>query len=195
MEEFAVPKQVAHLMQDFRAPWYIAGGWAVDLFVGQVTRAHGDIEIVIFRRDQLQIQNYLAGWTMQYVVPPAGSGTAETWQLGQRLEQPIHEIHAIRSAGEPAQLEILLDEVQGDEWVYRRNPVITRPFALASLTASEMPVLSPEIVLLYKAQNMRGLDNADFERILPFLDTERRDWLKEALEICHPGHLWISQLS
>lgn len=194
MEEFAVPKQVANLMQDFRAPWYIAGGWAIDLFVGQVTRAHGDIEIAIFRRDQLQIQNYLAGWTLQYAAPPAGSGAVETWQLGQHLQQPIHEIHAVRSSGEQMQLEILLDEVEGDYWVYRRNTEITRPLALAEITSSDMPVLSPEIVLLYKANNMRGLDNADFERVLPFLDVERRDWLKEALKICHPGHIWISKL-
>lgn len=195
MEEFAVPKQVAALMQDFRAPWYIAGGWAIDLFIGQVTRAHSDIEIVIFRRDQLQIQNYLAGWTLQYAAPPAGSGHVETWQMGQRLEQPIHEIHALRSSGEPTQLEMLLDEVENDEWVYRRNPQVTRPLALASITSSDMPVLGPELVLLYKAKDMRGLDNADFERVLPFLDVERRDWLKEALELSHPGHLWISKLS
>ncbi|MFF1908028.1 nucleotidyltransferase domain-containing protein [Kitasatospora sp. NPDC058218] len=28
-------------------PWYVAGGWAVDLFRGEQTRGHGDLEIAV----------------------------------------------------------------------------------------------------------------------------------------------------
>jgi len=39
-------------MSDFKRPWYIAGGWAVDLYLGYVSREHGDIEILVYREDQ-----------------------------------------------------------------------------------------------------------------------------------------------
>ena len=35
---------------DLPVPWYVAGGWAIDLFVGQVTRDHQDVDLVIGRR-------------------------------------------------------------------------------------------------------------------------------------------------
>lgn len=35
---------VAGLMRNFPRPWFLAGGWALDWFVGRVTREHGDIE-------------------------------------------------------------------------------------------------------------------------------------------------------
>lgn len=32
------------VMAGFPAPWWIAGGWAVDLSLGRQTRPHGDID-------------------------------------------------------------------------------------------------------------------------------------------------------
>jgi hypothetical protein len=40
--------QIAALMQRFERPSCIAGGWAIDLFLGRMTRPHKDIEIAIF---------------------------------------------------------------------------------------------------------------------------------------------------
>ena len=37
-------------MDGFPAPWFVSGGWAIDLFLGRVTRDHSDIEIGIYRR-------------------------------------------------------------------------------------------------------------------------------------------------
>ncbi len=58
---FALPLQVATLMRDFKPNWFIAGGWAIDLFLGKVTRPHQDIEIAIFRKDQLALRDYFDG--------------------------------------------------------------------------------------------------------------------------------------
>jgi hypothetical protein len=59
MSDFELCRSVALLMEDFNKPWAIAGGWAIDLFIGSITREHDDIEIVIFREDQYSIQSYL----------------------------------------------------------------------------------------------------------------------------------------
>jgi hypothetical protein len=53
---------VAHLMQGFPGPWFVSGGWAIDLFVGRVTREHEDREVGIFRQDQQALPLLNAAW-------------------------------------------------------------------------------------------------------------------------------------
>ena len=47
---FSEPLKVASLMRGFEPDWFIAGGWAIDLYLEKQTRLHDDIEIAIFRR-------------------------------------------------------------------------------------------------------------------------------------------------
>ncbi|MHA1968943.1 MAG: nucleotidyltransferase domain-containing protein [Candidatus Hodarchaeales archaeon] len=47
MNQFDLLLKISKLMKDFNKPWYIAGGWAIDLFLGLVTRSHQDIEITV----------------------------------------------------------------------------------------------------------------------------------------------------
>jgi len=32
---FATPLQVVDVMRDFKPSWFVAGGWAIDLFLGK----------------------------------------------------------------------------------------------------------------------------------------------------------------
>lgn len=64
--------EVAGIMRGFPAPWFISGGWAIDLFLGEVTRAHSDIEIGIFRCDQGALWRQLRGWTLEKAVDSIG---------------------------------------------------------------------------------------------------------------------------
>ncbi len=41
------PEQVAERLQGVRAPWCVAAGWALDLFRGEQTGPHGDLEIAV----------------------------------------------------------------------------------------------------------------------------------------------------
>jgi hypothetical protein len=41
------PEEAARLLQGVDAPWYIAGGWAIDLFLGGQRRDHEDLEIAV----------------------------------------------------------------------------------------------------------------------------------------------------
>ncbi len=56
---------VTELMRDFKRPWYIAGGWAIDLFVGRRTRIHNNVDIAIIRRDQRALRSQLVDWTFE----------------------------------------------------------------------------------------------------------------------------------
>ncbi|WP_221639313.1 nucleotidyltransferase domain-containing protein [Nocardia bhagyanarayanae] len=43
------PAEVAERMAGVSAPWYVAAGWALDLFTGGDAREHSDLEIGIPR--------------------------------------------------------------------------------------------------------------------------------------------------
>ena len=190
---FEPVRQVAAIMQSFEKPWFVAGGWAVDLFLGRETRAHEDIEVSIFRRDQEAIWRQFSGWDMDKIVP-GGSPKRQPWR-GEWLRPPVHEIHAGRAGGELHEVEILLDEAWADTWRFRRNLAVSRPVAEIGLRNVEgIPFLAPEIVLLYKAKDPRERDIHDFRVARGALDEDRRQWLRDALARVHPGHPWIREL-
>jgi hypothetical protein len=45
------PHEADPLLSVLRAPWWVAGGWALDLYLGKVTRVHKDLDVGIFRED------------------------------------------------------------------------------------------------------------------------------------------------
>ncbi len=179
-------------MMDCAASWWVAGGWAIDLFLGRVTRSHHDVDIAILRRDQMAVQQHLAGWSLQWVEPRSG-GQFRRWQPGEQLDWPVHEIHGTRTDG--ATIELLLNEAVDQVWHFRRDRRIERPLSRVGLTAAGgIPFLAPEVVLLYKAQENRVLDQADFTNVQHALDAEQRGWLAEALQDAYELHPWAMEL-
>jgi hypothetical protein len=177
-------------MRNFAPPWFVAGGWALDLYLERVTRPHADIEIAIFRRDQAALRAHLSDWRWQKVV----SGQLSAWQ-GERLDSPLHELYCTNERAEPQQLEVLLNEAHDAEWVFRRKRAVTRPIAECYLTsAAGVNILAPEIVLLYKAKDPRAKDEQDFAAVLARLEAERRAWLRAALVTCYANHHWLNRL-
>jgi hypothetical protein len=43
------PAEVAERLWCVTAPWYVAAGWALDLFIGGIGREHDDLEIAVPR--------------------------------------------------------------------------------------------------------------------------------------------------
>src|SRR2546421_1062438 len=146
------------LMRRFEAPWCIAGGWAIDLFLGQVTRPHEDLELAIYRQDQALLRRHLPDWTFHKVV----DGRKMGWPADEELKHPIHEIHAHSAKHPLLSLEFLLNERIADDWVFRRDRRIRMPLKDAIILAKEnLPILCPAIVLLFKAKNTKPKDEAD----------------------------------
>jgi hypothetical protein len=170
--------------------WFIAGGWALDLFLEKQTRDHADLDLGIFRQDQLALQNFLAGWTLSKVV----KGESIAWENGEVLSLPVHEIHAKSSCGET--IEVLLAEGDGTHWIYRRDPNITLPISSAIVTVADgVQVLAPEIVLLFKSKHLRTQDELDFENVRPYLAREQAQWLLDAIERTNALHPWSTKLA
>jgi len=185
---------VARLFSEIRIPWWIGGGQALDLYLGRQTRPHVETDILILRRDQLIVQEYLQNWQLFKTQQP---GLAP-WPAGEVLHPPVNSIWARRGEGAPWAFEIMLMETEGDEWVYRRLPAIRGPIAgLGLRTAEGIPYLRPEIQLLYKGrQEYRSKDLQDLQEVLPYLPIEKREWLLDCLRRQFPqGHDWIDYLN
>lgn len=145
--------QMAHLLQGFNKFWWIAGGWAIELLVGHPIRPHGDIDISLLRRDQEALQHTLCDWDL-WVAEPPGEGSLRPWARDEILQRPLHDIWCREKPGYPWQLQIMLEEADGDLWISRRNPQVRRLLGeLGWTTTTGIPVLSPEIQFFYKAKN------------------------------------------
>jgi hypothetical protein len=191
-----LPMTVAEVVQCFEhAPfrWGLAGGYAVEQFLGVPVRAHSDIDIVAFRTDQQQVQQWLAGWQLFAADPP---GTLRPWQASEWLPIGIHDIWGYPGGATAWQLQIMLLESEGDEWVSRRHPALRGPRDALLVAYHGLPCLRIEVQLCYKAKGLRPKDEQDFAACLPHLDAEARSWLASALALLHPdGHPWRERLA
>lgn len=181
--------QIKELLHAYPCRWMIAGGWAIDLFLQKVTREHSDVEIAIPRSEQLKLQSYLKGWSFLYY----HEGIPTSWEEGEFIELPLHEIHGKK--GEQ-KIEILLNEIEDEQWHFRRKLDITWPTSkLMGRHPDKIPYLCPEAVLLYKAKNPREKDHLDFQNCLPQLSKESLEWLRASIFETHgPNHPWLKKI-
>ena len=195
---FAPIEAFARLMADFPRPWFVSGGWAIDLFLDCITRDHEDVEVGIFRDDQGVLYQHLAGWQLHKAVPGPNGGAWVPWEAGERLALPLFQILALPPAGaprDPPECEFFLNEVADGAWRFRRNPAITRSLAtLTRRSARGIPIIAPEVQLLHKAKHHRPKDDHDFHAALGSLSDAQRAWLKSALLRNPPDDPWLAEL-
>lgn len=183
----------ATVMNAFSRPWCLAGGWAIDLWLGRVTRNHSDVEIAVLREDQMALRDFLHGWRFTIATRDGGR---KRWAEGDRqmLMLPVHELHAADPRSGRS-IEILLNESDSVDWLYRRDQRIRWPLDQWTVRgAFGVPVLAPHIVLLYKSKAPRPQDELDFRTSLAQLDSELKAWLAEAIAMSDAGHAWLRPL-
>jgi hypothetical protein len=117
-------------------------------------REHADIDVLVLRRDQLMVQQALAGWQCQAADPP---GSLRPWRPGELLPLGVHDIWCRPGPASPWRIQFMLDECVGTDWVSRRDRRIRRPVdGLGSITDEGIPYLAPEVQLFYKAKDPRA---------------------------------------
>jgi hypothetical protein len=192
--------EVAQAMGNLRAPFCFSGGWAIDLYLGRITREHHDIDVLVMRRDHLALHKALKQFSLTKIIPhpdgmPPNRGTITEWPPGERLELPVHQINAYRANESEVAFQVMLAESSDTEWIFRRNPEVRMPIArMGFYPLWGLPYLAPEIVLLFKAKHLEARDLIDFKNALPILSIDARRWLRDAIERTHPGHEWINAL-
>jgi hypothetical protein len=186
------PSRLSNLMHSFHAPWWVAGGRALDLWMGRQTRAHQDVDVAVLRADQKQLHEAFGEWELYYATT---DHRLLPYRSDRWLEEPLHGVWVRPTSDAPWLCEFLLNEHEDQQWVYRRDPAVRRPLAeVGVLALSGVPILVPEIVLLYKAHELTQKDEADFRSALPHLTPSQKAWLLEALDEIRPAHPWSRRL-
>ena len=188
--------EAIQIVEDYDRPWAVCGGWAIDLILNRVTRPQKDVDFAVLRRDQPLIQKYLAsrGWSLE----KAASAQRTPWQNGEWIDLPVHVIWCKNPQASPDFIELLFNEVAEDQFLYRRDPSITLPLEKMIISSlSGVPILAPEIVLLYKSVRLEipSTAHTEFKNVLSELPLEARSWLAAALKRSNPDHIWLQDLS
>lgn len=196
MEGFAPIQAAAELMAGFPHPWFVSGGWAIDLFVQQVTRPHSDVEIGLFRAHQHALRTQLAGWrlTQSDFLRPEGAAWVP-WNEDDWVAPPLFQVQAWGPADEEPAYDFFLNDTVDGAWQFRRVLGITRPVEEIVLrTPDGIPFLAPEIQLAFKGKHQLPKNEHDFVLVLPHLSAAQRDWLLMALRAAYGEHAWIGRM-
>ena len=155
------------------------------MYLNTVTRSHGDIEILILRKAQFDLHRHLNG---SFALTQIAAGLERPWLAPEPLNASVHQMRARSTEFE---FDIFLGESDGPEWIYRRDRRVKRPLPDITIeAASGLPILVPEIVLLFKAKHLLAKDQTDFERVAPHLGVPAKRWLRYALDLAHPTCAW-----
>ena len=172
-------------------PWWIAGGHAIDLFIGWVTRHHDDIDVEMFRKDRDILFDVFEGWDLRVV----GHGGLVSWERGTAIAPHVYGVWGRRSPAEPWAVEVMLADGDETTWRFRRDPGVTLSGdRLIRMASSGVPYCTPEVQMLYKSKMARPKDDGDMARVLHLMSRSQRQWLADAIERGNPDHPWIELL-
>ena len=146
------PHELAQRLQGIAQPWCVVGGWALDLWHGQVTRAHEDLEFTVLRRDlpvfcqrmrELGLALYTAhGGVLSLLAAPSEQGAqdgqgaqgghgeqdgqGEHGAAGELPAAGIAQIWCWDAAASCWRVDMMIEEGTPSTWVYKRSPDLTR---------------------------------------------------------------------
>ncbi|WP_084510313.1 hypothetical protein [Nocardia lijiangensis] len=183
------PAEAAERLSSTPPCWYVAAGWALDLFVGGLGRDHSDLEIGVPRARFAEMVDAFPGYEWDVV------GDGHAWPFPEEADNQ-HQTWLREPATGLYRLDVFREPHRSDRWVCRRDASITLPYdELILRTADGIPYVIPEVVLLFKAKARRAKDETDFLHALPAMDQSRRSRLSGWLSRVHPGHPWLEKLS
>jgi hypothetical protein len=180
------PHELARRLDGLTAPWCVAAGWALDLFRGEQTREHGDIEIAIPASAFPEVRDRFP----DHVFDAVSSG--RIWEnAGPEVIAATHQTWLREPASGNYMVDVFREPHDGDTWICRHDETIAFPYAeIIHRTADGIPYLAPELVLLFKAKHTRPKDQRDFEESVARLSARQRSRLSDLLAHVYPGHPW-----
>jgi hypothetical protein len=187
------PAEAARRLAGVTAPWYVAAGWAIELFLGGQRREHDDLEIAVPQERFLEVVAALADLDVYVIVGPE---QAEPLDAARDKLPSTHQTWFRDRGTGRWRMDVFREPADGDTWICRRDESIRLPYSrVIERTADGIPYGRPEIMLLFKAKHSRLPKNElDFADTLPRLGAGHRAWLADALARVHPGHEWLDAL-
>jgi hypothetical protein len=177
---------------DTGVDWWVAGGYAIDLFLGWESRSHVDLDIEIFRSDSERLLDIFNGWDLHAV----SESRMVPWEDPTDLDDAVFAVWIRPDAVTPWTVEIMLADGDRNEWRFRREPTVVLPGgALIRATEAEIPYGTPEVQLLYKSFQSRPKDDVDLAYCLERMTVQQRSWLADAIALTMPEHAWTAVLA
>ena len=185
------PHELSQRLRDAILPWYVAGGWALELWHEKQTREHEYLEFVALRNDVDYFRTILYDLNLFTVkdgsikyLPPSAHLPSDVWQLwGGDMRQGYWRVDVMIEQGTP------------DLWVYKHDPAISMVRSDAiRISRAGIPYLAPTNVILFKSRHCREKDRIDFKRCLQKFSAEEKEQLIGWLDQLNPGHEWITDL-
>ena len=184
--------QVTALFHNAPFAWALAGGYCIEQFVGRRFREHADIDVIVFRDQQLALQSWLTDWHLYAADPP---GTLRPWLTDESLPTGVHDIWGHKPDSTAWQLQLMLAEGDDNKWFFRRDHSIGGRRNDLIVQYNGLPCVRIEVQLLYKSRGRRDKDELDFRTCLPLLEPNAVQWLRQSIQHCYPdGHPWLAAL-
>lgn len=190
--ESLAPQDLGRLLAGAAFPWWVVGGWALELATGSA-RPHADLDVAVRRQDIAALARHLHDWHLW----AAQEGALKPLSRFTSLPEDHEQLWMRRDAQSPWVLDWLLSPTEatahGELWVFKRDPRVRLPLT-AAVRPGPIPYLAPHLVLLHKAHLCRPKDDEDLETTLPLLDDHERQWLAEAMRLAVPDSAWLARL-
>ncbi|MBU5427460.1 hypothetical protein KQI41_13795 [Tissierella pigra] len=203
-------------LEDMDVEWHLCGGFAIDVFLGQITRTHKDIDITVSFDDMEKCIQHLKskGWEID---APVGNQRLVPVEFAfkhpdlyfdniwcykkdadfiktEKIDGIFKYVKFIdREQTELDFIEVLFNKVENGIFYYQKNHNIMVNTDIAFIKRGKISILAPEVILLYKSRNHENNDyKHDFDSVINKLEKERYNWFINAMNTEYPeGHPWI----
>lgn len=183
------PTNIADFMEGFDRPWWVIGGWSIEVFTGE-RRPHDDMDISIFSSDAEAFRLFLGErWTPWNV----DDSWFRPWDARFTAVRPDSQVWVRRDARSPWVLDVPFTPDTGGRWTNKRHWDHTEELDDVTWVASDgLRYARPEVTLMFKASQSREKDRLDAAAALPKLNPSARRWLRDAVARIDPDHEWVS---
>jgi hypothetical protein len=136
----------------------VAGGWSIDLFLGERTREHSDLDISCFRDTFAAFHSSLPGWSFY----GAEDGQLHLVDAGQADAGAFDSFWCRPADASTWLFQLILEDREASRWIFRRDRRIQKAVDTICWVAQDgCRVLCPDIQLLYT--DLLGRPNDLFE--------------------------------
>jgi hypothetical protein len=146
--------------------WVLCGGHSVALIVGKDTRAHGDIDVGVFRSQLSDCLHALGSERVFLCLQGVHCG----WDGGS-VPKEVHDIWITDQAGEYWVLQIMVFDDDADRVYYRRDRRISWSKKSHMIEVDGIRVLNPFITALFKV-NKPALEDKEIHDIVQLIESK-----------------------
>lgn len=143
--------------------WVLAGGCSVVRIIEKDTRAHGDIDIGVFRSELETCLAVLGRGRVFLCV----DGQHREW-MGEPVPVAVHDIWIADRAGKFWVLQVMVYDDEGDRVIYRRDRRISWAKRDHAVEVDGMRVLNPLVTVLYKT-NKPAMEDKEVHDVMALI--------------------------